>query len=430
MTDIQIAFPKVEIPVMDTPARTPEKAVGSGLVTFSKSEANRQGLVCKDRLVGQTRQNAEAEAEQLYIAMLDNRQIVATYGSFALEDINQLVDRLLHEVEPQKIPQLTNLMKDLNHDMRGVRRKYDVSDPKVLEKYENFKGGIGRFFGTARTLVELLMEDVSSLEKQIDRISATLEKKSENLFENVEYYDALYDENEAAVSKLIYAIGVLEFTRDVAVREANNIVIGDASLGDRGAERQARIAGLANQLEIQINEYKGRLFVAWSTSPQVRMMGDLSLSVAIRLRSMLFTVIPTMKATIVQWRLLMETFDGAKMGAVVGEAQNEWLKAYSDAGAKAAPIIAEVANTPTLRPDTMYAMAASIELQADGIIKAIEAGAKQRAAVESAMVEIEPILKNAAQRVSQATIDRIVTRAQQPLEISTTVLSEDANKAA
>ena len=430
MSELQIAFPKAQVAVAEAPPRTPEKPVSTGLATYSKSEATRQSLVCKDLLFGQTRADAEAEAEQLYVKMLDNREIVATYGAFALEDINQLIDRLLHEVEPQKIPELTKLMSNLNREMRGIRRKYDVSDPKVLAKYQDFKGGVGRFFGNARTLVELLMEDATSIETQMNKVSKALDKKSNDLFRNVHYYDVLYDENEDAIGKLIKAIAVMEFTRDVAAREANKIVVGDASRGDRGEEQRARIAGLANQIDAQITEYKGRLFVAWSTSPQVRMMGDLSLSVAIRLRTMLYTVIPTMKSVILQWRLMMETQDGAKMSQAVANSENEWLTAYAAAGAQVAPMIAEAVNTPTLRPDTMFAMASSLEQEADGIVKAVEAGAQQRAAVDQALVQTQPILKNVANRVSQAMIDQIVAKAQQPLEITTTVLSKDAPQAA
>lgn len=421
---IQIAFPKVENLVIDEQPRTEEKPVATGLATLASTTDTRKTLVCKNLLFGQTLVDAQREAEGLYVNMMDNREIVATYGTHALDDINGLIDRLLHEVEPTKIPELLKLMKNLNREMRGVRRKYDVSDPKVLAKYEDFKGGIGRFFGNARTLIELLMEDVQSLETQMNKVVDALDKKSQKLFRNVHYYDSLYDENEDAVTKLIRAIGVMELTRDVAVREAEKVVIGDSNLGDRGAERKARIAGLANLLDIQIAEYKSRLWIAWSTSPRVRMMGDLSLDVAIGLATMIHTVIPTMKATIVEWRLMMQAHEGAQLKQVVAEAQNEWITAYASAGAQVVPAIAEAVNTPTLQPAAVYAMAASIEAQTNGVIAAIEGGAQKRAELEQAIVETEPILKNAALRVSEATINQIVSKAQAPLQISTTVLPE------
>ena len=155
MTDhtIQVAFPKLDVgstALAIPPA--PAAPVNEGLATYAGNPvAAKQTLSCRTLLLGPTLVDAQREAAQMYVEMRANDQIFMTYGTQALKGVNDLIDRLLHEVEPARIPELTALMKDLNREMRGIKGKYDPSDPRVLRKYEDWKGGVGRFFGHAKT---------------------------------------------------------------------------------------------------------------------------------------------------------------------------------------------------------------------------------------------------------------------------------------
>ena len=423
---MEIAFPKKDegstalaIPL------APETPANQGLAIYAAkppAEA-KKSLVCKDLLVGETRQKAEQEAQQLFEEMLANTQVFMTYGTTALEGVNSLIDRLLKEVEPEKIPELTRLMQELNREMRGVKRKYDVSDPEVREKYEQWKGGIGRFFGKAKTLVELLMEDVTSLERQIDRVGRDLKGRQYTLLRNVSYYDILYEENEVEIQKLIYVIGVMELIRDLAAQQAQKIITGDATLGDRRGEQRSTLTDLATNMEVKIAEYKGRLLIAWATSPQVRTMRTLNVGMAERINELLCVTIPTMKATIVQWRMLIQTQDAAKVSTMVQEASNEWIRAYAAAGAEVVPMVAEAVQTPTLTPQTIAAMADSIDKQADGVIRAMELGAQRRQEMEAAIMEAVPVMANASAKVSDALLQHVIGTATKPLEITQAVNS-------
>lgn len=427
MTDtIQVAFPKVDegstALVLPPPADTPANA---GLATIIESAgspvAAQQTLVCKNLLMGDTFKQAEQEAQQLYPEMLNDTAVFMTYGTQALEGVNTLIDRLLHEVEPVKIPELTELMKSLNDNMRGVKRDYDVSNPEVREKFEKWSKGFWGFIHRGKTFIEMLMEGVTSIERQIDNVGKKLKDKQNQLTRNVLYYDELYDENELEILKLIYTIGVMELIRDLATEEAAAIKLGDANLGDRAGEKKASLAQFSNNMEIKIAEYKGRLFVAWATSPQVRMMRTLNVSLAERINELICVAIPTMKATIVQWRLLVETQQGAEMTNVVVEATNEWLRAYAATSEVAVPMIADAVQTPTLNPETIGAMADSIAGQAEGIINAIQAGAKRRAEMDHAIVQAHGVITAAAGEVSEAVIEEVVNAANKPLEIATSV---------
>lgn len=418
---VQIAFPKEDTGSSDLVIpNAPLTPANTTLATVATRVETRKTLSCKALLVGETLARAELDATKLYEEMKPpsgNSQVFYTYGTAALESVNDLIDRILHEIEPTKIPELTELMRGLNKEMRGIRHKYDLSDPDVAKSYEKGRGWFSRMWGRGHTMLEMLLEDISSIEKNLDRVESQLSKQQEKLLRNVGWYDQIYLENEAEIGKLIYAIGVMELIRDLAASEAASVEVGDASLGDRGGERQAAIAEFANNMEVKIAEYKGRLFVAWATSPQVRMMRTLNIGLAEKLNELVNVVIPTMKGTIAQWQLLMQSKDAAQMATTVAEASNEWLQAYSGAAAAAVPMIAEAIQYPSLTPETVGVMAASIASQADSIIAAMDEGNERRKNLDSAILEAHDVLSASSGRVSDAIIDRIVASATKPLQI-------------
>lgn len=380
----------------------------------------RKTLSCASLLTGETRTKAESEAAQLLDEMLGNTQVFSVYGTEALKGVNDLIDRLLHEVEPTKVPELIALMQGLNDEMRGIKAKHDLSDPKVREKYEKMRNQNSRirgFFGRIKTQIEMLLEDAQSIEKRLDHVEDELGGKQLQLLRNVSYYDQLYEENEAEILKLIYVIGVMELIRDLAAKRAESIVEGDASLGDRQGEQKAKVIELSTNMEIKIAEYKGRLMVAWATSPQVRTMRTLNVGLAERINELICVTIPTMKGTIVQWRMLVQSADANQLAEAVAKSNNEWLEAYSAAGAAVVPRIAEANATPTLAPQTIAAMADSIAQQADGVIKAFETGEQRRAEMDQAMIEAKTVIDASTEKVNDAAVENVLKKARQAEEI-------------
>jgi len=423
-SNIQIAFPKVSTgsTALATVPPAPVTPVNDGLAQFAANPVDvKTRLVCKDLLQGDTLAKAQAMANELYPQLKSSTQAYLTFGSGALEDMNALVDSLLKEIAPVTIPELKELMHDLNAGMRGIQKKYDVSDPEVREKYEHWKGGIGRFFGRAKTLLDLFLEDITSIERQLDKVEHECEGREQQLLENVGYYDRLYTENETTIDKVIFVIAVMEMIVDLAAKEIESIPDGDQSAGDRGSENKAKLAEFANNLQVKIGDYKGRLMIAWATAPQVRMMRSLSVGVAVKLDTLVDTTIPTMKLTLAQWRLMIQTGDAAELTQIVMEAGNEWAQAYARSASEVVPRIADAVQTPAITPQTITAMAQSIAKQADDIVSAMEAGDQRRAEMENEMNRALPVLRDANARVSDALINQVVGAATKPLEIEHSV---------
>ncbi len=417
----QVQFPLV--PGASETISVPPAPQGEADLFFKQTAATpatRESFSCKSLLTGENLEHAQVYAQRLYPQMLNNTQVMMEFGRDAVAGMNQLIDTLLKEVGPVDIPELTAIMRNLNNEMRKVRGKYDVSDSRARERLENWGKGLGRFFGQAKSLIAALMEDAMSIEQQLDKVKATLVGKEQQILRNVGMYDQLYRANEQEIMNVIRAIAIMELVRDLAQEEAASIVADPNNQAERNkTERKRLLADFIQNLEIKITEYKNRLFVGWTTSPQVTNMRSLDVGLAQKLDLLMNLTIPVMKGTIVQWRMMIQAQQGAQMERVVAEAANEWLTAYTNAGAQAVPLIASAVQTPSLTPQTITAMAASVEQQTQAIIDAYDQGREKRAASDDAIVKAARVISAATNKIStkvvedqQPVVDELVRRAE------------------
>jgi uncharacterized protein YaaN involved in tellurite resistance len=386
-------------------------------ITALVSSGQPRQLVCADLLTPEQQAQAGGLARQLYPAMLGNTDQLAGFGSGAIEGVNAQVQRIFREVGPVKIPELTAIMHEINDRMREFRHKYDPSDPRVRETFDKFMDAVKGIFRKGRDMVEMLFEEARSVEQQLDRIAGTLVEKQQQLKRNVVLCDELYKANEAAIGQLVGVIAVMELIRDLAVADAKAITIAPDDVDKRDKEeRLSRLTEFIQAIEVRINEYQQRLFVAWSTSPQVRNIRLLNYGLGQRLALLVNLTIPTMKLTIAQWGLLLQANQAAAMQQAVAEGANEVLSAYASASGQTVPQIAKLIQTPTLRPETILEVAASIDAQAKGIEDAVRFGEAARSEVVTAIVTAQESMSASTQKLSQSVVD-LVTKARKPLEL-------------
>jgi uncharacterized protein YaaN involved in tellurite resistance len=413
MTDaLQIDFGSI----VGGPASPPVGAADSA-VTNALATAEPRQLVCKDLLTPAQREQAAAAAKQLYPTMLANTDQLATFGNSAIDQVNVQVNRIFREVGRVSIPELTAIMHELNDRMRNFRRKYDPSDPRVRETFDKFMDSVRGLFRKGRDLLEMLFEEAKTVEQQLDRVAGQLSDKQLQLKRNVVLCDELYKANEVAIAQLIGAIAVMEMVRDEAVAEAQSVTITPGGLDQRDQEeRLSRIAEFIQAIEVRVNEFQQRLFVAWSTSPQVRNIRSLNYGLGQRLALLMNLTIPTMKLTIAQWALLLQANQAADMQQAVADGANDVLSAYAQASKTAVPKIARIIQTPTIRPETILEVAESIDAQARGIEEAVRYGQQKRAEVVSAIVTANESMSASAQHLGRTVVE-LVTRAREPMAL-------------
>jgi uncharacterized protein YaaN involved in tellurite resistance len=412
--EIDFGFPEAApLPV----APEPPAPVSQGLARVAENPTARQGLVCSNLLRGASLAQARQQAADLYKQMLPDQSKLMAYGTEALMALNQLVERLLHEVEPVRIPELNGMLGQVNRQMLAIKGKYDVKDPKFQAEYKDFMDGVKRRFRKVRDFAAMMKADIQSIETQLAKLEKDLAGRQHDMTRNVVYYNALYAENEKSITELIRVIAVMELIVEEARRDAANIVVGDASLGDRGEEQKQQLADFISSMEVKITDYKGRLFVAWATSPQTRMMRSLDVGMANKLNQLVQVTIPQMKLVLVQWRMMVATFENAQVAKAVSAMSNQWTREFFEQGAVMMPTIAEAINEPQVWPETMHSIADALTRSAEGVLAAYQAGDQKRREVDEAMIESGKALSAVHKKIDATVIGRIVGSASSPVPV-------------
>lgn len=418
-TEIAIDFGAIE--GKDTEPKGPvdtaiSKAVSTGsLQTFS----------CRDVLGPLGLKKVQEIAAEEYPNMLADGTRLSNYGASSLNGVNRTVSRILAEQTKLEIPEVSKLTREMNHIVTDFRHKYNPDDPNVAKAFETFdkwKESIGNLFRGVRNLLDDLYEDSLKVEQSLDRSAGKLVEKRHVLQRNVILCDELYKENEAAISQLIGVIAIMEQIRDNALAEAQALqpkidAAQENSPEKRDlTERQNLITEFIGDIEIRINEFVQRLFVAWTTSPQIRNIRKISYGLDQRLGLLIQLTIPTLKMTVAVWGSLVQAESAGKQKEEIDNLTNDALNNFASAAAVTVPKIAQIIQAPSLRPETIMAMADSIVTQNKGIEDAVREGQRQRAEVTDAIV-------TAGRRITESTLSHnetiidLVTRAQRPLEL-------------
>lgn len=408
ISNVQFPIPTGVGTALAIPPR-PASQVDVYLGQMAGTPTTRRQLVAKALLGPEALTEADAIATRLFPEMLNNSAVFMEYGKSAVAELNALIDRLLEEVEPVDIPELTEYMDDLRKEMRRIRGKYDLSNPEVYKRLQGMISGARGFFQRATSLVDMLWEDAMELDQQLDRAKGFVADKGHKLLRNALLADAYYQQNEREIINVIGGIAVMELIREKAIAKNQEITVEPANPADHQKSEQKRmLAEFVSNLEVKIAEYRNRLYVGWTFSPQITNIRWLNIGLANKLDLLTNLTIPVMKATILQWRLLIEAQQGAEMGRVIAESANEWLVALGAASAQAIPVVAEVIQTPSLTPQTVFTMAQYVEAQADAMITAYQKGREKRAIVESAIMQAKTIISDATTRVSDEIVATMV----------------------
>lgn len=361
-------------------------------------------------------------AKERYPEMLADRSQLAEFGSESLDGVNACVERMLAQQRDIKIPEVNLITREMNDAVRGFQRKWDPKSVEVAEKF----AGIGRFmsglFGQGKTLLEDLYFDSKTVEERLDKIAAKLVERKRQLDANVALCDQLYLQNEAAIKQLVGVIAILEQIREESLahaealrQEAEGLPAGSQQRRDKEEELR-NVTEFLDDINIQTNEFIQRLYVAWTTSPQIRNIRKISYGLSQRLRLLVKQTIPVLKQTVAVWGSLLQAEEAGKVVSAINDANNDALQQLSAAAADAVPRIAGIVQAPSTTPETIMAVAASIIAQNEGIEKAAQQGELQRAAVVDAIVTASRSINESGAQLND-TLITLVNKANQPLEL-------------
>lgn len=368
-----------------------------------------------------------AKAPQLVDNFLANQNALLDFGKEAVEEVNATVNHILSEQKKIEIPQVDELLANTNRELNGFVAKYkDISTSVELEKKPGF---FQRLFKQAKNDLQEFYFDSQTIEKKMDSMAASVVKQEEVLARNIVSAELLIENNTKSIENLVGVISFIEATGQEAAERAKQAQEQIANLAPTTVEYQvaseklARVTEVANILEQQHSEYMSRLYVAWTTTPQMRNLVKVSSDMKQRLGMLRRNTIPTMKLSIAQLGILQQSIKSSQTADAIVNANNAALQMLADTSKEAIPMMERIAQNPTLSVASVTKLAESLVAQNNGIIAAIDEGRQKRRELEAAIVRsaetINDSVKLRDQKIIAALLDQgkeAQTEAEQPLE--------------
>ncbi|HEL2027148.1 TPA: toxic anion resistance protein [Streptococcus suis] len=331
-----------------------------------------------------------AKAPQLVDNFLANQNALLDFGKEAVEEVNATVNHILSEQKKIEIPQVDELLANTNRELNGFVAKYkDISTTAELEKKPGF---FQRLFKQTKNDLQEFYFDSQTIEKKMDSMAASVVKQEEVLARNIVSAELLIENNTKSIENLVGVIAFIEATGQEAAQRAKAEQERLAGLQPTtvdyqvASEKLARVTEVANILEQQHSEYMSRLYVAWTTTPQMRNLVKVSSDMKQRLGMLRRNTIPTMKLSIAQLGILQQSIKSSQTADAIVNANNAALQMLADTSKEAIPMMERTAQNPTLSVASVTKLAESLVAQNNGIIAAIDEGRQKRRELEAAIV--------------------------------------------
>ncbi|MGT2888676.1 toxic anion resistance protein, partial [Streptococcus didelphis] len=234
--------------------------------------------------------------------MTDQNKLL-DFGQSAVEEVNSTVNHILKEQKKIQIPQVDELLKKTNQELKGFVAKYKDVGPADLQKKPNL---LQKLFKQGKNTLEEFYFDAQSIEQKMDAMAAAVVKQEDTLARNIVSAELLIEDNSKSIEKLVGVIAFIEASQNEASQRAQLLQKELARLDSTTPDYQtksnqlARTTEVVNTLEQQHTEYVSRLYVAWTTSPQMRNLVKVSSDMRQKLGMLRRNTIPTMKLSIAQ----------------------------------------------------------------------------------------------------------------------------------
>ncbi|MFT4218272.1 MAG: toxic anion resistance protein [Micropruina sp.] len=407
---------------------------GAAEATLGRSDSGRalEEFSCRSDLSPGQRAQLSQVARQLVDRFLHDRSALSHFGDDALDGLNATVSTFLRQQGNLRIPEVENITKAMAKTVGGFRKKYKRSDPRLLNALERFAESLTGVFQTGQRFLRQLYVDSQSAVERLDSVAGTLVEHKHTLDRNVLLCDELYASNDAAMTKVIGVIALMEEVLDELQKEvtAKKFELAGMSASQSPERRKADeelqvLLEMLEELEVRRSEFVSRLFVAWSTAPQIRNMRKVSNSLSQRLHLLVVLTIPTMKLTISQWGLLLQMEEAGTAAATTARANNDALQEYAAAMGGSLPKLALLTQTPTVMPETIMAIADSVVAQHEGMVRAVAEGRRLRAELDDTVVKAMRTINASGDRFQRELAALLQRRVQaQPLDLGAPEIPE------
>lgn len=372
-----------------------------------------------DKLTPEQQSAITAKAPALVDNFVADQNALLDFGTSAVEEVNTTVNRILAEQKKLEIPQVDDLLKNANRELNGFIAKYKDAKPAELEKKPNF---LQKLFKQSKNSLQEFYFDSQNIEQKMDGMAAAVVKQEEILARNIVSAEMLIEDNNKSIENLVGVIAFIEASQTESANRAqalqNELATLDSATPDYQvkSDELARMTEVINTLEQQHTEYLSRLYVAWTTTPQMRNMVKVSSDMRQKLGMLRRNTIPTMKLSIAQLGILQQSVKSGVTADAIVNANNAALQMLAETSKEAIPMLERTAQSPTVSIQSVTALAESLVEQNNGIIAAIDNGRKQRAQLEAAVVKSAETINDSVKIRDQKIIEALLNEGKESQE--------------
>lgn len=398
--------------------------VSTALVPIMTDPVQREQLVFSRHLSPADKVKARQAAMKLYQASLQDSNAIVTFGDRSLRPLNELVEYQLTQVEPVSLPGLRKELELFQRQMAAIKGRYDLEDPKVRSDYNKWASGVKGFLARVKDFGAMFKADILSIEKQIDQIEAMLAGAQIETYKNVAIYDQVFQKNEEGIQALMFDIAVMELYVDYVgqlrppTKKPDGSVMTDRDV-DMWKQDQAQRIMI---VRTKIANTKGRLSIAWTTSPQARMSQMTDICLQAQLHNLQHQGVPLARQLLLSMRQAMVSLQNAQSGQAVAQLINSMARQNAELHEQSVTAVMTMASQPIFMPETITYVTAMLDKAAEGVLAGYRAGEVKHAQIDQALAEQQQHLSSSTQEISGEAMQRLVTQAVEPLpEALTTV---------
>ncbi len=370
-------------------------------------------------LQGGTLETAQKRAAELYPKMKGNSNILLGFGVNTKDKYKQVIERILHETKNIPTPEMRKYLDAMSRDLKGMKANYDPSDPKVLEKYKQGKKKVLGIFAFGMTMLDALIKDIEKTETKIKKNGNVFKDLASQAQTNMGYSEELCKELDKTIDLIILDIAVLELVCELAQKDMDGIVVGDASRGDRGAIEKQNMAQFVINVQGRVASYKDRYFLAVASLQRNSASRVSDFGLASMLQDLATDGITNMQEQLVEWRRIAMGLDAVNAIGAGKEFLNESQISLSEASRDMTIAATKAVSEPVLRAETIMETARMRIETIDGMIAALDEGDRLHAERDRVFAESERAMDEAKERLSEAMVQRALDS--KPLEINKSV---------
>lgn len=277
---------------------------------------------------------------------ISNPTSILTFGKQATEEMSSTADKLLHQMEINKVEDSGQMLIQL----KKIMEKFDIKELDGEEK----KGFFDKLFKSTKNSLEALFKKYHTMGDEVDKIFITIkqyeveiEKVNKNLEEmfigNVECYEQL--------EKYIYA-------GELAIDHIKQNMIPElSSKANNGNEMDKikldNINNVVEMLEQRVHDLKLAEHVALQGMPDIKTMQYSNFSLIRKINSAFIITLPIFKQCLVKTIMLKRQKIQAKGLSALDDTTNELLLRNANSTALQNKEIAKLASGSSIEIETL-----------------------------------------------------------------------------